>query len=338
MFRLDYFSSVTLLILLVVLLAKQMRSILSRSLTVFQSELTNREFENKNILTRKSSVEKENSILKKRLEETIALYDVTKEVSKFIDESLVFASFKEQLKSHLQVDDVQFIRTRAGISAYDNYKVLPLNINNVPVGYLLTRGISLGEEEKFHILATQFLLAMKRAILYQRVQELAITDSLTGVFSRRYFLERFEEELKRSKKFEYSLACLMIDVDHFKALNDKYGHLVGDVILKEVCRLVKENIRQVDIIGRYGGEEFCVVLAEAKINEVNLAAERILKAISSQKIRAYDEEVKLTVSIGIAVYPDNALQIQALIDSADQALYKAKQSGRNRIFFQKNPL
>jgi diguanylate cyclase (GGDEF)-like protein len=187
------------------------------------------------------------------------------------------------------------------------------------------------DTEKFYILAQQFLVGVKRAILYKKIQELAITDSLTQVFSRRYFLERFAEELERSKKFRFKFSFLMLDIDRFKDYNDRLGHLVGDAILKEIARLVKENIRQVDFMGRYGGEELCAVLTETGREEALAAAERIRLAVASGKIRAYDEELQATISIGVATFPDDSLDAKEIIERADKALYRAKEAGRNMV-------
>jgi diguanylate cyclase (GGDEF)-like protein len=198
-------------------------------------------------------------------------------------------------------------------------------------GYLLVSGIDEHDRDKFGILAQEFMLGIKRAILYQRVQEMAITDSLTGVFSRRYLMERFNEEVERSKKFNYNFSFLMVDIDHFKGYNDRYGHLVGDAILKEVARAIKENIRQIDLVGRYGGEEFSVILTETDRGGAEFAAERIRQAIEQKNIRVYDETLQATISIGIAIFPDNATDPGELIEKADQALYQAKQAGRNRV-------
>ncbi len=172
---------------------------------------------------------------------------------------------------------------------------------------------------------------MKRAFLYQRIQELAITDGLTQVFSRRYFLERFREELVRSEKFNYSFSCLMIDIDHFKDYNDRYGHLVGDAILREVSKTIKENIRQIDLMGRYGGEEFSLILTETDKEKAELAAERIRQAIENKRIRVYNEDLKATVSIGVSTFPIDAKDMEQLIDKADLALYQAKEAGRNKV-------
>ncbi len=123
----------------------------------------------------------------------------------------------------------------------------------------------------------------------------------------------------------------MIDIDYFKDFNDRYGHIVGDAILRELSRAIQENIRQIDLIGRYGGEEFSIILSETDKDVAGLAAERIRTAVQDKHIRVYDEELKITVSIGISTYPYDGKEIEKLIDKADSALYQAKQSGRNRV-------
>ncbi|MGA2775549.1 MAG: GGDEF domain-containing protein [Candidatus Omnitrophota bacterium] len=158
-----------------------------------------------------------------------------------------------------------------------------------------------------------------------------MTDGLTQIFSRRYFMDRFEEELKRSKRFKLELSFLMIDIDRFKEYNDRYGHLVGDAILREVSRSIKDNIRQVDFMGRYGGEELSIVLTDTDKEQARIAAERIRAAVDSESIHVYDENLRATVSIGISSFPDDALEVKSIIDKADKALYSAKQQGRNRV-------
>ena len=123
----------------------------------------------------------------------------------------------------------------------------------------------------------------------------------------------------------------MIDVDFFKTFNDKYGHLVGDQILREIGTIIKANIREIDIAGRYGGEEFCVVLPDTDVPGAQLAAERIRKSTEETEIKAYDTTVKVTISIGMATFPADGHLMDELIDKADWALYRAKKLGRNKI-------
>jgi len=209
--------------------------------------------------------------------------------------------------------------------------VFPLVIQQDTIGYLIASQIREEDKERFQILAQQFLIGLKRALLYKKMQELAITDSLTQLFSRRHFLDRFKEELNRSRKFKYSFSFLMVDIDKFKDFNDKYGHLVGDAILREVSRTIKETIRQIDFVGRYGGEELSVILVETDKEQARFAAERLRQAVEAKNIRVYDEELKVTISIGIATFSRGSETADKLIESADKALYAAKQAGRNRV-------
>ena len=123
----------------------------------------------------------------------------------------------------------------------------------------------------------------------------------------------------------------MADIDHFKEYNDRYGHLVGDVVLKEAAATIKESVRQIDVVGRYGGEEFAILLPETSPRNAYFAAERIRKAIAAKRIRAYDEELNFTISIGFSAFPRDAKDGLNVIDKADIALYEAKQKGRNAV-------
>lgn len=272
-----------------------------------------------------------NQKLESDAERTIALYDITKDICKSLEGEKVFSAFKEKISSYMKVDECVLLNPDEDITKYSGYTVLALDVYKKTVGFLAARGIRSEDTDKFHILAQQFLLGYKRTLLYKEVQELTITDTLTHVFTRRYFMERFTEELSRSKKFKLRLSFLMIDIDHFKDFNDRYGHLVGDAILQDVTRSIKETIRQIDLIGRYGGEEICIILTETDKEQAGFAAERIRRAIEQKVIRAYDEELKATISIGISTYPADAHETKSLIEKADQALYLAKQAGRNRI-------
>ena len=274
---------------------------------------------------------KENIALEKKVSETVALYDITKDICKTLDENSIFTIFKERISNYLKAVDCKFLTKDTDLSIYKGYTVLPLVIQDDTIGYLIASDINEEDKERFQILAQQFLIGIRRAMLYKKVQELSITDSLTQLFSRRHFLERFKEELRRSKKFKFSLSFLMVDIDKFKGFNDKYGHLVGDAILREVSKTIKEIIRQIDFVGRYGGEELSVILAETGREQARLAAERLRQAVESRNIKVYDEELKITVSIGIATFPDNGDGIEPLIEAADKALYLAKQTGRNRV-------
>ncbi len=278
-------------------------------------------------------LERANLILKNTAAETMALYDITKEVCKYLDEDKIFSCFKDELSKYIGVSDCKFLKADAELGDYSDYIVMPFRIKaeGQPIGYLVASGINKEEKDKFFILANQFILGIKRALLYKRVQEIAITDSLTGIFTRRYYLERFSGELERSKKFAYQFSFLMIDIDNFKGYNDRFGHLVGDKILRELAMALKENIRQIDLIGRYGGEEFSIILTETSKQEAAFVAERIRETVETRSIRAYDEDLKVTISIGISSYPSDAKAAEQLIEKADEALYRAKLAGKNKI-------
>src|SRR3989338_6130039 len=181
------------------------------------------------------------------------------------------------------------------------------------------------------ILGQQFSLVLRRIRLYQQIEKLAITDSLTEMHTRRHIMERFEEELKRASMRNIQLSFLMIDVDHFKRINDEHGHLTGDQILREIAHLIRENVREIDIIARFGGEEFCVILPDTDSPGARYVAQRIREAVENKQITAYDTVVKTTVSIGMATFAKDGTTTSELVDKADKALYQAKQNGRNRV-------
>ncbi|MFA5117906.1 MAG: GGDEF domain-containing protein [Candidatus Omnitrophota bacterium] len=276
-------------------------------------------------------VKSENAGLKKSLENTLVLYEITRDICKSIDEEAVFNNFLAQINKFMELKDCKFLKGQEDISGYKDYTVLPLYLHRSLAGYLVADGVPDADKEKFHILAQQFLLGMKRAILYKRVQDLAITDTLTNVFTRRHYLERLQGEIDYSSKLNYLFAFLMLDVDHFKGFNDHYGHLVGDAILKEVAKVIKDNLRQIDMVGRYGGEEFSVILTQTDREGAILAAERIRQSLEASSTMIYDEEIKVTISIGISVFPDDSRDMESLIEKADAALYKAKEAGRNCV-------
>jgi diguanylate cyclase (GGDEF)-like protein len=174
-------------------------------------------------------------------------------------------------------------------------------------------------------------LCLERIKLYGRLQEISIHDSLTKVYNRRYFTQRFSEEFSRANTFGLNLAFLMADIDNFKRINDTYGHLVGDAVLREVARLIQESTRGIDFVARFGGEEFAVILPETDKAGAIMVGERIRSRISMENIVVFDETLVINVSVGVAAFPQNTLYPDVLIETADKALYKAKTSGKNRV-------
>jgi diguanylate cyclase (GGDEF)-like protein len=174
-------------------------------------------------------------------------------------------------------------------------------------------------------------VAVQNALLYARTQELAIRDSLTGLVVRRYFMDRFHHELKRSARKGERLSILLIDIDHFKDYNDKYGHAAGDLVLKHLAKTISGMVDQADVVGRYGGEEIVALLFGKSKSQAAAKAEEIRKAIMERSIMLRRQETYLTVSVGVSSSPEDASAEVELLRIADGRLYKAKSLGRNRV-------
>ncbi len=178
-------------------------------------------------------------------------------------------------------------------------------------------------------------VALEHAALYRQTIELAITDGLTGLYVQRYYKERVRDEVFRALEHKLPLCLMMIDVDKFKTYNDRYGHLMGDRVLKGVAQILKETVRTVDLVARYGGEEFSVLLLKTPWSGAKTVAERIRQKVAAQEIVASHETTHVTVSIGVAELNPSFKDVESFVDSADQALYQAKADGRNCVRFAK---
>jgi diguanylate cyclase (GGDEF)-like protein len=183
------------------------------------------------------------------------------------------------------------------------------------------------------LLANQATIALLKAQALEQTMELAITDGLTKLFNHRYFQERLDQEVRRSRRYKHTLSLIMADIDWFKTYNDQFGHPRGDTALKTVANVMRGMTRETDILARYGGEEFVVILPETSKDEAANLARRICSAINEEDI--FGEEAmpdgKFTISLGVASMPDDANNKQALIDAADKSLYMAKKQGRNQV-------
>ena len=165
--------------------------------------------------------------------------------------------------------------------------------------------------------------------MYSRTRYLSLTDALTGLYNRRHFDNTIEREFLRSKRYGGDLSLAIIDIDFFKKVNDTYGHLCGDYVLKEVAYLILDNFRKTDFVFRYGGEEFVVILPETDIKSSQIPIERLRKKIEEYPFSFNGQRLQVTVSTGIS--SNNAENMETFLDNADKALYHAKQAGRNRI-------
>lgn len=175
-------------------------------------------------------------------------------------------------------------------------------------------------------------VALESAHLYEHLQDLAIKDGLTGLYLRRYLLDRMTEELPRQLRRKQELSFLMMDLDHFKKYNDQFGHVAGDIVLKTLSDILIKYFQQPgNVICRYGGEEFAVMLPDCSKEQAQKLAEDFRKEVAGTEIVLRREKTNITVSVGVAAFPLDAQIKEELIQKADQALYKAKQKGRNKV-------
>lgn len=165
--------------------------------------------------------------------------------------------------------------------------------------------------------------------LSERRKELALRDPLTGLYNRRYLTERLAEELARASRQNQPLSYLMVDIDHFKNLNDEHGHLAGDHVLKQLARRLSHACRAIDIVGRFGGEEFFVILPGADLGTAREVAERIRASMAETPFSYGNVSMRVRVSVGGAQRASGLTKVEQLIESADHALYQAKAAGRN---------
>ncbi len=177
----------------------------------------------------------------------------------------------------------------------------------------------------------QLAIGLTNVRLYKRVERQATTDGLTNLFNHRTGQEKLSEQLRLAERYERNLCVVMIDVDHFKSINDTYGHPVGDTVLKTVAQIIKRDCRDVDIPVRYGGEEFLLILPEVNREGAVVVAERLRKTLSKEVIGHETIQVTVTASLGVACYPDDAVTQHQLLELADKALYMSKRMGRNQV-------
>ena len=243
------------------------------------------------------------------------------------------AAFEQAILTRIQADGSPAIATAAelGTPADGLTRVAwaPLWREKQAIGVLVADDLPAPQLKTLAIVANQLALQLSRVLLYQQVEALAVTDALTGVFVRSHFVERAREELARSRRHQLACTLMMVDLDHFKQKNDTFGHLVGDVVLRDVAQLLQRNLREIDMIARYGGEEFLLLLVETPPEQAMPIALRLKQLVEVHPIRAYDELLSITISVGVAGYPEHADTLEALIERADQALYAAKHAGRN---------
>lgn len=185
---------------------------------------------------------------------------------------------------------------------------------------------------RLNLFGQSLALALHNSLLFDRLERLAALDSLTGIYNRRFGMTRLHEEFGRALRMNAPIGVLMMDLDHFKQVNDTYGHLTGDRVLLRLARVARSVLREGDILVRYGGEEFLAILPGASRHDVANVGDRLRRKVSETRIEEGDESIQVTISLGGISFPENDVPNETeLVNRADQALYQAKESGRNCV-------
>lgn len=234
---------------------------------------------------------------------------------------------------HLEVPDAFVLD--GGLTSFTPSEILvhPLHAHSVGIGAVVlgwSGPLPRGARALAPILLQTFSVALSNARAHQDMERLAALDALTGLYNRRFGLERLREEYSRSVRSGRPLGVVLLDIDHFKSVNDTYGHLAGDAVLKRVANEARSVLREGDVLARYGGEEFLAILPGAGEEDVGVIAERIRRLVESSVQRVADHEFTVTVSLGFgSTARVDVENVMALVDAADEALYSAKRMGRN---------
>jgi diguanylate cyclase (GGDEF)-like protein len=238
----------------------------------------------------------------------------------------VFLTARPIVVNNIQADEF-FVGSESSFAR--SIACIPMVVYNEPIGVInvtnkrQAEGFTEEDVRMLKAVADQAAVAVNKAQLW----DMAVTDSLTGLYVRRYFMMKLQEEIHRADRYNKVLSVVMADLDHFKAINDTYGHAAGDRVLQAIAHYLRRNIRDVDVLARYGGEEFVFLLPDADKEAAVSLSERLRRGLEDLRV---GELPALTVSLGIASYPADSERLEDLIQQADAALYAAKQAGRNR--------
>mgnify|MGYP001157173121 FL=1 len=230
----------------------------------------------------------------------------------------------------------RFSSSERVISSDINFIGAPLTIDEKLWGAIMIENFSgyifSENDEKLLLLIVRAMEAsMHWHMEYQNMYENAIKDGLTGLLNHKTFVDRAGEEIERARRFQHHLVFLMYDLDKFKRINDTLGHPYGDYVIKTTARIIKDNVRSIDLVSRYGGEEFAVVLVNTTTEAAMTVAQRIVDNIADYNFNLEDNEVNMTISSGLSEYPNDSDQLKDLIQYADQGLYKTKENGGNGV-------
>ncbi|MDM8569375.1 GGDEF domain-containing protein, partial [Thiotrichales bacterium HSG1] len=212
---------------------------------------------------------------------------------------------------------------------------IPLEFKSIPLGVIVLATNKFFDKDVTRLLQLfrhSFGLALNNALAHSNLQKIAALDVLTGAYNRRFGLTRLKEEFNRAIRSDTSLGIIMMDIDHFKSINDTYGHLVGDRVLGQIAESTYRALREGDVVVRYGGEEFLIILPGASLSNSLQLGERIRRLITETTVQDGEQCISFTASLGITAFPeDNVKGELELVKHADDALYTAKDQGRNQV-------
>jgi diguanylate cyclase (GGDEF)-like protein len=225
---------------------------------------------------------------------------------------------------------------KAKIKGMESLLVLPLVVREEPIGTLIvasktSSAFGASIRETLQALANQLAVSLANARAVRQLEELATTDGLTGCLNKRAFLSELHQKLMAAQRFGRKLSLIVTDLDHFKAVNDTYGHAAGDRVLQELGRVLKQVKRETDLVARFGGEEFCVLCEETDARGAQLLAERVREELANTELQTELGALRVTASLGVATFPDHAKSAEELFSQGDKALYEAKNRGRNQV-------
>lgn len=341
----------------------------------FTEKLSQNAIEFLNIASFLISLKIQNVILSDRMQKNIDFHDAMKNIAKiietqyetsyiipiigemidkFVSDHLIYIFLRNKLIWPSACNDEKIFELIKCLNNKSEYiltpdkkiGVFPLISEGKLLGSIVTKSTDnvLSEKEINYLeqLTNQAATTISRANVYAEILKHATLDALTGFNNRRQLEERIKQEVSSAKRQKRNLCAIMTDIDFFKSVNDTYGHATGDLVLKTVSRVIKLQLRDYDIAGRYGGEEFSIILPYTRILEAKMVAERLRKAVENTKIdiskvnnETNDKNISVTISLGIAEY-ENGDDEHTILQKADKALYKAKEGGRNKAEIYEN--